>query len=241
MAVIVIEPVEPAAAPATPATRQSRDRTEPPPISDADLAGLTSTAPARTEAAMVEGQFREAPAPVEGLTAHQLVALAKAAGKNKAHIAEAIGCPLVDITQRLGAMSDVERGVLARRAEPGLAERSMDGPRPPAARPPDRAGAPRVTGQPGARPRRHPRRLRGAGRAPARVRVGGGAAVSMTPLAPPQRVPLDFDPEHMRTVRCACGGFLTADRRAPTFAVQRHLQDGGALPVVGQRAAGVAR
>ncbi len=113
VAVIVIEPVEPAAAPATPATRQSRDRTEPPPISDADLAGLTSTAPARTEAAMVEGQFREAPAPVEGLTAHQLVALAKAAGKNKAHIAEAIGCPLVDITQRLGAMSDVERGVLA--------------------------------------------------------------------------------------------------------------------------------
>ncbi len=48
--------------------------------------------------------------------------------------------------------------------------------------------------------------------------------MSMTPLAPPQRVPLDFDPEHMRTVRCACGGFLTADRRAPTFAVQRHLR-----------------
>lgn len=49
----------------------------------------------------------------DGLTAHELVEEAKKAGKNKAHIATAIGCTLAEITERIGAMSDIERGVLA--------------------------------------------------------------------------------------------------------------------------------
>jgi len=63
------------------------------------------------------GEFTEEPAPAPeprtGLSAHALVEEAKKAGKNKAHIAEAIGCPLADITERITAMNDTERGVLA--------------------------------------------------------------------------------------------------------------------------------
>jgi len=51
--------------------------------------------------------------PRDGLSAHDLIALATKAGRKKADLATAIGCDIVQIVDRVGAMTDTERGVLA--------------------------------------------------------------------------------------------------------------------------------
>jgi len=85
-----------------------------PPAPRPTLAERAAEKAAAVAAVTVVESIAEPPAePRTGLSAHALVEEAKKAGKNKAHIAEAIGCPLAEITERITAMNDTERGVLA--------------------------------------------------------------------------------------------------------------------------------
>jgi hypothetical protein len=122
---VVVIDVTPAAAPKAAAPAQ-RGTTEPPPISDAELASMGSGMPQRATPAgpppaapeEIEGEAIEVP-PATGLSASALAGLAVQGGKTKGQLAVAIGAisgtvpAPTDVTAAVTAMSDEERGRLA--------------------------------------------------------------------------------------------------------------------------------
>ena len=114
--VVVLDVTPPRAA--RPAQRGS---TEPPPISDAEIASMGGEMPARAPARRPEpeelaGEAREVPT---GLSAQALAALAIQAGKTKGQLAVAIGAITgtvpapTAVSPAVSAMTDAERGTLA--------------------------------------------------------------------------------------------------------------------------------
>ncbi len=125
---VVVIDVTPAVAPKAAATTRPAQRgtTEPPPISDADLATMGSAMPPRQAPASpppaetvpdeIEGESREVPT---GLSVEAFKDLCIKAGKSTVAIAKVIECGPDLVGARVKAMSPVERGVLA--TELGLA------------------------------------------------------------------------------------------------------------------------
>jgi hypothetical protein len=132
-----------APAPAVPARPVQRGTTEPPPLSDADLAGIDASMPSRPQgapatpaealaktaeeaaaavavkrAALVEAEARltehdGTPTASVGLSVETFRELCVTNGKMTQAIAGAIDCVPADVKKRVEGMSPVERGVLA--------------------------------------------------------------------------------------------------------------------------------